>query len=77
MDELSSALFRAVRLVVDTSSPQRVDADQVVEFFRSRVRLTSPLFSLKPDRTIAWPAMPQLQTVPTQFRDCRGVSPED
>jgi uncharacterized protein (DUF885 family) len=54
---LSSELFRAVRLVVDTGlHDQGWSRDQVVEFFRKYQPVDEPTIQSETDRYIAWPA---------------------
>jgi uncharacterized protein (DUF885 family) len=54
---LSSELFRAVRLVVDTGIHSKGwSRDQVVEFFRKSGAVDEPTVQSETDRYIAWPA---------------------
>ncbi len=54
---LSSELFRAVRLVVDTGIHSKGwSRDQVIEFFRKTDAVDEPTFQAETDRYIAWPA---------------------
>jgi uncharacterized protein (DUF885 family) len=54
---LSSELFRAVRLVVDTGlHSEDWSRDQVVEFFRKYEAVDEPTIQSETDRYIAWPA---------------------
>jgi uncharacterized protein (DUF885 family) len=54
---LSSELFRAVRLVVDTGLHSKGwTRDQVVEFFRKSGAVDEPTIQSETDRYIAWPA---------------------
>jgi uncharacterized protein (DUF885 family) len=54
---LSSELFRAVRLVVDTGiHSQGWTREQVVEFFRKSGAVDEPTIQSETDRYIAWPA---------------------
>jgi uncharacterized protein (DUF885 family) len=54
---LSSELFRAVRLVVDTGLHSKGwSRDQVVEFFRKYQPVDEPTIQSETDRYIAWPA---------------------
>ena len=54
---LSSELFRAVRLVVDTGiHASGWSRDQVVEFFRKSGAVDEPTLQAETDRYIAWPA---------------------
>ena len=54
---LSSELFRAVRLVVDTGiHAQGWTRDQVVDFFRKSAAVDEPTLQAETDRYIAWPA---------------------
>jgi uncharacterized protein (DUF885 family) len=54
---LSSELFRAVRLVVDTGiHSEGWSRDQVVDFFRKSGAVDEPSIQSETDRYIAWPA---------------------
>jgi len=54
---LSSELFRAVRLVVDTGiHSKNWSREQVVDFFRKSGAIDEPLIQSETDRYIAWPA---------------------
>jgi uncharacterized protein (DUF885 family) len=54
---LSSELFRAVRLVVDTGiHSQGWSRDQVIDFFRKTEAVDEPTIQSETDRYIAWPA---------------------
>ena len=54
---LSSELFRAVRLVVDTGIHSKGwTRDQVVDFFRKSASVDEPSIQSETDRYIAWPA---------------------
>jgi uncharacterized protein (DUF885 family) len=54
---LSSELFRAVRLVVDTGIHSKGwSREQVVEFFRKSGAVDEPTLQSETDRYIAWPA---------------------
>jgi uncharacterized protein (DUF885 family) len=54
---LSSELFRAVRLVVDTGiHAQGWSREQVVEFFRQSGSVDEPTIQTETDRYISWPA---------------------
>src|SRR6202020_2752764 len=54
---LSSELFRAVRLVVDTGlHSEGWSRDQVFEFFRKNQPVDEPTIQSETDRYIAWPA---------------------
>jgi uncharacterized protein (DUF885 family) len=54
---LSSELFRAVRLVVDTGiHSQGWTRDQVVDFMRKSGAVDEPTLQAETDRYIAWPA---------------------
>jgi len=54
---LSSELFRAVRLVVDTGIHSKGwTRDQVVDFFRKSGAVDEPTLKAETDRYIAWPA---------------------
>jgi uncharacterized protein (DUF885 family) len=53
---LSSELFRAVRLVVDTGIHSKGwSRDQVIDFFRKSEAVDEPTFQAETDRYIAWP----------------------
>jgi len=57
---LSSELFRAVRLVVDTGIHSKGwTRDQVVEFMRRSGAVDEPTIQSETDRYIAWPAQAQ------------------
>jgi len=54
---LSSELFRAVRLVVDTGIHSKGwTRDQVVDYFRNSGAIDEPSIQTETDRYIAWPA---------------------
>jgi len=54
---LSSELFRAVRLVVDTGIHSKGwTRDQVIDFFRKADAVDEPTIQAETDRYIAWPA---------------------
>jgi uncharacterized protein (DUF885 family) len=54
---LSSELFRAVRLVVDTGIHAKGwSREQVVDFFRKSGAIDEPTIQAETDRYIAWPA---------------------
>jgi uncharacterized protein (DUF885 family) len=54
---LSSELFRAVRLVVDTGiHSEGWSRDQVVDFFRKSGSIDEPTIQAETDRYISWPA---------------------
>lgn len=54
---LTSELFRAVRLVVDTGiHSEGWSRDQVVDFFRKSGTIDEPTIQAETDRYIAWPA---------------------
>ena len=54
---LSSELFRAVRLVVDTGlHSEGWSRDQVVDFFRQSRAVDEPTIQAETDRYISWPA---------------------
>jgi uncharacterized protein (DUF885 family) len=54
---LSSELFRAARLVIDTGIHSKGwTRDQVVEFFRKSAAIDEPSIQSETDRYIAWPA---------------------
>ena len=56
-ERLSSELFRAVRLVVDTGiHSQGWTRDQVVDFLRNSGAIDEPTIQSETDRYIAWPA---------------------
>jgi len=53
---LSSELFRAVRLVVDTGIHAKGwSREQVIDFFRKTQAVDEPTFQAETDRYIAWP----------------------
>jgi uncharacterized protein (DUF885 family) len=53
---LTSELFRAIRLVVDTGvHSQGWSRDQVVDFFRKYQAIDEPTIQSETDRYIAWP----------------------
>ncbi len=53
---LSSELFRAVRLVVDTGIHAKGwSREQVIDFFRKTDAVDEPTFQSETDRYIAWP----------------------
>jgi uncharacterized protein (DUF885 family) len=70
---LSSELFRAVRLVVDTGiHSQGWTRDQVVEFFRESGAVDEPTVQSETDRYIAWPAQALAYTLgQLKFRELR------
>lgn len=70
---LSSELFRAVRLVVDTGIHAKGwTRDQVVEFFRKSGAVDEPTIQSETDRYIAWPAQAlSYKLGQLKFRDLR------
>jgi uncharacterized protein (DUF885 family) len=71
---LSSELFRAVRLVVDTGlHSEGWSRDQVVEFFRKYQPVDEPTIQSETDRYIAWPAQAlSYKLGQLKFRELRG-----
>jgi len=71
---LSSELFRAVRLVVDTGlHSEGWSRDQVVEFFRKSGAVDEPTIQSETDRYIAWPAQALAYKLgQLEFRDLRA-----
>jgi uncharacterized protein (DUF885 family) len=71
---LSSELFRAVRLVVDTGiHSQGWSREQVVEFFRKSGAVDEPTIQSETDRYIAWPAQAlSYKLGQLKFRELRG-----
>jgi uncharacterized protein (DUF885 family) len=70
---LSSELFRAVRLVVDTGIHSKGwTRDQVVDFFRKSGAIDEPSIQSETDRYIAWPAQAlSYKLGQLKFRDLR------
>jgi uncharacterized protein (DUF885 family) len=80
---LSSELFRAVRLVVDTGiHSKRWTRDQVVEFMRKSGAVDEPTIQSEADRYIAWPAQAcsykigQLRFLELRERARRALGPK-
>jgi len=73
---LSSELFRAVRLVVDTGIHSKGwTRDQVVDFFRKSGAVDEPTIQSETDRYIAWPAQAlSYKLGQLKFRDLRERS---
>jgi len=71
---LSSELFRAVRLVVDTGlHSQGWTRDQVVAFFRRSGAIDEPTIQAETDRYISWPAQAlSYKLGQLKFRELRG-----
>jgi uncharacterized protein (DUF885 family) len=71
---LSSELFRAVRLVVDTGIHSKGwTRDQVVDFFRKSGAVDEPTIQSETDRYIAWPAQAlSYKLGQLKFRELRG-----
>ena len=71
---LSSELFRAVRLVVDTGIHAKGwSHDQVVEFFRKSGAVDEPTIQSETDRYISWPAQAlSYKLGQLKFRELRG-----
>jgi uncharacterized protein (DUF885 family) len=71
---LSSELFRAVRLVVDTGlHSQGWTRDQVVAFFRQSGAIDEPTIQAETDRYISWPAQAlSYKLGQLKFRELRG-----
>jgi len=71
---LSSELFRAVRLVVDTGIHAKGwSRDQVVEFFRKSGAVDEPTIQSETDRYISWPAQAlSYKLGQLKFRELRG-----
>jgi uncharacterized protein (DUF885 family) len=71
---LSSELFRAVRLVVDTGlHSQGWSRDQVVAFFRQSGAIDEPTIQAETDRYISWPAQAlSYKLGQLKFRELRG-----
>jgi uncharacterized protein (DUF885 family) len=80
---LSSELFRAVRLVVDTGiHSEGWSRDQVVDFFRKYGPVDEPTIQSETDRYIAWPAqalaykLGQLKFRELRDRAAKALGPE-
>jgi len=80
---LSSELFRAVRLVVDTGIHSKGwTRDQVVEFMRKSGAVDEPTIQSEADRYIAWPAQAcsykigQLKFLELRKRARRALGPK-
>src|SRR5882757_9414651 len=73
---LSSELFRAVRLVVDTGIHSKGwTRDQVVDFFRKSGAVDEPTIQSETDRYIAWPAQAlSYKLGQLKFRELRARS---
>jgi uncharacterized protein (DUF885 family) len=71
---LSSELFRAVRLVVDTGIHAKGwTRDQVVDYFRKSGAVDEPTIQSETDRYIAWPAQAlSYKLGQLKFRELRG-----
>jgi uncharacterized protein (DUF885 family) len=71
---LSSELFRAVRLVVDTGlHSEGWTREQVVDFFRQSGAIDEPTIQAETDRYIAWPAQAlSYKLGQIKFRELRG-----
>src|SRR5580698_532060 len=76
---LSSELFRAVRLVVDTGIHAKGwSRDQVVEFFRKSGAVDEPTIQSETDRYIAWPAQALAYKLgQLKFRELRARSQQE
>lgn len=76
---LSSELFRAVRLVVDTGIHSKGwSRDQVVEFFRKSGAVDEPTLQAETDRYIAWPAQALAYKLgQLKFRELRDRAQKD
>jgi uncharacterized protein (DUF885 family) len=76
---LSSELFRAVRLVVDTGIHSKGwTRDQVVDFFRKSGTGDEPLIQSETDRYIAWPAQALAYKVgQLKFRELRARAQQE
>jgi uncharacterized protein (DUF885 family) len=76
---LSSELFRAVRLVVDTGlHSEGWSRDQVVEFFRKYQPVDEPTIQAETDRYIAWPAQAlSYKLGQLKFRELRDRSQKE
>jgi len=71
---LTSELFRAIRLVVDTGiHAQGWSRDQVVDFFRKYQAVDEPTIQSETDRYIAWPGQALAYKLgQLKFRDLRA-----
>jgi uncharacterized protein (DUF885 family) len=76
---LSSELFRAVRLVVDTGlHAQGWSRDQVVAFFRHTGAVDEPTIQAETDRYISWPAQAlSYKLGQLKFRELRNRAEQD
>jgi len=76
---LSSELFRAVRLVVDTGlHAQGWTRDQVVAFFRESGAVDEPTIQAETDRYISWPAQAlSYKLGQLKFRELRDRAQKD
>ncbi len=76
---LSSELFRAVRLVVDTGIHAKGwTREQVVEFFRKADAVDEPTIQAETDRYIAWPAQALAYKLgQLKFRELRARARKD
>jgi uncharacterized protein (DUF885 family) len=76
---LSSELFRAVRLVVDTGlHAQGWTRDQVVAFFRESGAIDEPTIQAETDRYISWPAQAlSYKLGQLKFRELRDRAQKD
>jgi uncharacterized protein (DUF885 family) len=76
---LSSELFRAVRLVVDTGIHSKGwTRDQVVDFFRKSGAVDEPTVQSETDRYIAWPAQAlSYKLGQLKFRELRDRARKD
>jgi uncharacterized protein (DUF885 family) len=76
---LSSELFRAVRLVVDTGIHAKGwSRDQVVEFFRKSGAVDEPTIQSETDRYISWPAQAlSYKLGQLKFRELRDRSQKE
>jgi uncharacterized protein (DUF885 family) len=76
---LSSELFRAVRLVVDTGlHSQGWSRDQVVAFFRQSGAVDEPTIQAETDRYISWPAQAlSYKLGQLKFRELRDRAQKD
>lgn len=76
---LSSELFRAVRLVVDTGiHSQGWTRDQVIKFFRENSNEDEPMIQSETDRYIAWPGQCLSYKIgQLKFRELRDRAKEE
>jgi uncharacterized protein (DUF885 family) len=76
---LSSELFRAVRLVVDTGlHSEGWTRDQVVAFFRKSAAIDEPTIQAETDRYISWPAQAlSYKLGQLKFRELRDRAQKD